>query len=144
MSFCLGKRSRWGPERLWPPIPRTHALCQGKNVGRPKVYEPRCHQLNISLTATEQASITARATALGMRPAPFGRALLLARDSSPSARQPQSNHKQLIYGQLVRLGNNLNQLVRRLHQTGEPVPADLEPLLRDIRHIITREGGDDR
>jgi hypothetical protein len=108
-------------------------------VGRPKVYEPRCHQLNISLTATEQANITARAAALGMRPAPFGRALILGRDGSPAAREPQNNHKQLIYGQLVRLGNNLNQLVRRLHQTGEPLPADLEPLLRDIRHAIARE-----
>ena len=42
---------------------------------------------------------------------------------------------QLIYGQLVRLGNNLNQMVRHLHRTGDPLPADLEPLLKDIRHI---------
>lgn len=112
-------------------------------MGRPKVYEPRCHQLNLSLSATELASIRTRAAALGMRTAHFGRALLL-RGESAAARQPQNNHQQLIYGQLARLGNNLNQLVRRVHQTGEPLPADLEPLLRDIRHIITRESGDDR
>jgi hypothetical protein len=123
------------------PNPQDACALPRKNVGRPKVYEPRCHQLNISLTATELAGIAARAAALGMRPAPFGRALILARESAPSARQPQNNYQQLIYGQLVRLGNNLNQLVRRLHRTGEPPPADLEPLLRDIRHIITREGG---
>jgi hypothetical protein len=32
----------------------------------------------------------------------------------------------------------LNQMVRHLHATGDPLPADLEPLLRDIRQILTR------
>ena len=113
-------------------------------MGRPKVYEPRCHQLNLSLSATELASIRARADALGMRTAHFGRALLLEPEGRAAARQPESNREQLIYGQLVRLGNNLNQMVRHLHRTGEPLPADLDPLLRDIRHVIAREGGDDR
>jgi hypothetical protein len=48
------------------------------------------------------------------------------------------------YGQLARLGNNLNQMVRHLHQTGDPLPADLEPLLTDIRRIIARGAADDR
>jgi hypothetical protein len=39
---------------------------------------------------------------------------------------------------LSRLGNLLNQMVRHLHQTGDPLPPDLEPLLRDIRQIIER------
>jgi hypothetical protein len=114
-------------------------------MGRPIVNEPRCHQLNLSLSATELAGIKRRASALGLRTAHFGRALLLEQEQRGTAkRQPENNHQQLIYGQLVRLGNNLNQLVRRLHQTDEPLPADLEPLLRDIRHVIAREGGDDR
>jgi hypothetical protein len=29
-------------------------------------------------------------------------------------------------------------MVRHLHRTGDPPPADLEPLLRDIRDIIAR------
>jgi hypothetical protein len=29
-------------------------------------------------------------------------------------------------------------MVRHLHQTGDPLPADLEPLLNDIRRIIAR------
>jgi hypothetical protein len=52
--------------------------------------------------------------------------------------QASSNLELLIYGQLARLGNNLNQMVRHLHQTGDPLPADLEPLLKDIRRIIAR------
>jgi hypothetical protein len=42
----------------------------------------------------------------------------------------------LIHTQLVRLGNYLNQLVRKLHQTGHPLPDDLVPLLQDIRVLI--------
>jgi Bacterial mobilisation protein (MobC) len=114
-----------------------------KTVARPKANEPRCHQLNLSLSASELASIRKRASALGMRTAHFGRAMLLEREGRATKHEAENNHEQLIYGQLVRLGNNLNQLVRHLHRTGDPLPADLEPLLTDIRQIITREARDD-
>jgi len=114
-------------------------------MGRPRKSEPRSEQFNLSLTASELASIKRRAQAVGMRPVHFGRALLLeeGRKSVPKG-EPASNANRLIYGQLVRLGNNLNQLVRHLHQTGDPLPADLEPLLTDIRQIIMRGCRDDR
>lgn len=51
---------------------------------------------------------------------------------------PGSNLDRMIYGQLVRLGNNLNQMLRHLHGTGDPMPRDLEPLLNDVRQIISR------
>jgi len=74
-----------------------------------------------------------------MRPVHFGRAVLLDQYRTVTVeREPQNNLELLIYSQLMRLGNNLNQLMRHLHRTGEPVPADLEPLLRDIRHILER------
>jgi hypothetical protein len=74
-----------------------------------------------------------------MRPVHFGRAVLLDAGRVPAKQSDaQGNNSRLIYGQLIRLGNNLNQLVRYLHRTGDPLPADLEPLLRDIRQIITR------
>jgi hypothetical protein len=81
-----------------------------------------------------------------MRPVHFGRALLLdqSRKLVVSREPTDSNAQRLIYGQLVRLGNNLNQLVRHLHRTGDPLPADLEPLLKDIRQIIERRCRDDR
>jgi hypothetical protein len=108
-------------------------------MGRPTKSEPRDRQLNFSLTASELESIRHRAAAVGMRPVHFGRSLLLGQNSNgPSASQPESNVGRLIYAQLVRLGNNLNQMVRHLHETGDPLPADLEPLLRDIRQIIAR------
>ena len=109
-------------------------------MGRPKKSEPRIRQLNISLSDTELAGICRRAKSVGMRTVHFGRTLLLA-DGARSGRTGEARDttvERLIYGQLVRLGNNLNQLVRHLHRTGDPIPADLEPLLADIRQIISR------
>ncbi|MFZ0425214.1 MAG: hypothetical protein WAL80_20240 [Xanthobacteraceae bacterium] len=106
-------------------------------MSRPKATEPRMQQLNLSLTLREWESIKRRAQMLGMRPAHFGRALLVDEDRKPALMtQPESNLDRLVYGALSRLGNNLNQLLRHLHHTGDPLPPDLEPLLRDIRQII--------
>ncbi len=116
-------------------------------MGRPtKSLEPRCKQLNLSLTASELESIRQRAEAVGMRPVHFGRALLLDENRKINCAKNESggNGERLIYGQLVRLGNNLNQMVRHLHRTGDPLPADLEPLLKDIRQLLARGCGDDR
>jgi hypothetical protein len=108
-------------------------------MARPKKSEPRSRQFNLSLTESELASIKCRAEAVGMRPVHFGRALLFAKNSRVSIKAEHDNNaERLIYGQLVRLGNNLNQMVRHLHRTGDPLPADLEPLLTDIRQIIAR------
>lgn len=108
-------------------------------MGRSKISEPRCKQLNLSLTASELESIKRRAEAVGMRPVHFGRAVLLDQTAMPAAKhEPDSNIDRLIYGQLARLGNNLNQMVRHFNKSGKPPPSDLEPLLKDIRQLIAR------
>jgi hypothetical protein len=108
-------------------------------MGRPKKFETRHWQLNMSLTAAEYEIIVQRARALGMRPAHFCRALALGPEHpSQLNRCAPSNIERLNYSALQRLGNNLNQLMKHLHRTGEPVPADLEPLLTDIRQILAR------
>jgi hypothetical protein len=108
-------------------------------MARLKKSESRCEQLNFHLTPSELENIKRRAEAVGMRPIHFGRALLLDQGRRPAVKhEREGNLNQLIYGQLVRLGNNLNQMVRHLHQTGDPLPPDLEPLLKDIRQIIDR------
>ena len=113
-------------------------------MGRPKKSEPRDRQLNLSLTAAEYESLVRRAQAVGMRPVHFGRALIFDQSRKILTSSEISNIARLNLGQLVRLGNNLNQMVRHLHQTGDPLPPDLEPLLTDIRRIIARGCGDDR
>jgi hypothetical protein len=108
-------------------------------MGRPPKSEPRCRQLNLSLTEGELERIRQRAQAVGMRPVHFGRALVLAEGHKPAPRSvPSNNLARITYEQLARLGNNLNQMMRHLHRTGDPLPADLEPLLKDIRQIIER------
>jgi hypothetical protein len=65
--------------------------------------------------------------------------LVLDKDVVPAShRQMPSNIERLNYSALIRAGSNLNQMMRHLHRTGEPAPADLEPLLIDIRQIIER------
>ncbi len=74
-----------------------------------------------------------------MRPVNFGRALLLETPRNPNVQNsPDNNRSHLIYGQLVRLGNLLNQMMRHCHRSGDQPPADLAPLLKDIRQIIAR------
>ena len=108
-------------------------------MGRPKKSEPRSAQFNLSLTQSELENIRRRAEAVGMRPVHFGRALLLDENRAIKfEKATENNHARLIYGQLVRLGNNLNQMVRHLHRSGDPLPSDLGPLLEDIRQIIAR------
>jgi hypothetical protein len=108
-------------------------------MGRPKQVEPRSRQLNLSFSTRELEDIKIRAHALGMRPSHFGRTLLLNGNVQPNSHHvPVDNSRRLIHTQLVRMGNNLNQMVRHLHQTGDPLPADLEPLLNDIRRLIAR------
>lgn len=107
-------------------------------MGRPKAYEPRVQQLNLSFTQSELESIKLRAQALGMRPAHFGRAMLLDTTSSPSNSIDVPAVNRLVHNQLIRLGNNLNQAVRQFYVTGAAMPSDLEPLLADIRSLIAR------
>jgi hypothetical protein len=108
-------------------------------MGRPKQVEPRSRQLNLSFSIRELEDIKTRAHALGMRPSHFGRALLLDNNRQPTGHGKPTNYTgRLVHTQLVRLGNNLNQMVRHLHQTGDPLPADLEPLLNDIRCLIAK------
>jgi hypothetical protein len=114
-------------------------------MGRPKKTEPRDRQFNLSLTAAEYESLVQRAQAVGMRPVHFGRTLMLDSANAPfTIGRATDRIERLNYSALTRLGNNLNQMMRHLHQTGDPLPADLEPLLMDIRRIISRGAGDDR
>ena len=109
-------------------------------MGRSKKPEPRDRQLNLSLTISEFESIKRRAEVIGMRPVHFGRALLLDQRCNVSLKhEAHGTVNRLVYMQLARLGNNLNQMMRHLHRTGDPLPSDLEPLLKDIRDIISRE-----
>jgi hypothetical protein len=106
-------------------------------MGRPKVHEVRSMQLKLNLTAKEYEGLVRRAEAVGMRLTHFSRAIVVSTDASAPREKISDNTEKLIYLALMRVGNNLNQMMRYLHRTGEPVPADLGPLLSDIRQIFS-------
>jgi non-ribosomal peptide synthetase component F len=89
-------------------------------------------QLKLNFTATEYQCLVRRANAVCMRPTHFARRAVLQTDAHAPLNQIPSNLERLNYLALSRAGNNLNQMMRHLHRTGEPVPADLMPLLVDI------------
>lgn len=114
---------------------------------RPNSKNRRDQQLNFSLTRDELTALRRRADAAGMHLVDFGRDLLLRR-RAPSTRGYDTEMVEaegtlaraarLLTGELRRLGNNLNQIARRLNTREEPAPPSLEPLLREIRILLNR------
>jgi hypothetical protein len=106
-------------------------------MGRPKLLITRDRQFNVGLTAAELAEVQRAARLAGMRPVDYGRAKLLSR----SGRIPRTEYSvrqldPLLLVQLSRIGNNLNQIARRLNELSLPAPQELEPLLAEIRSIL--------
>ncbi len=106
-------------------------------MGRPPEANPRCHQLNISLTREDLSIIALRAAAAQMRLVEYGRLTLLSKHGAP-APSPVAQIDRLAYEQLKRLGNNLNQIARHLNTHGGSAPPSLEALLKDIRAVLNR------
>lgn len=80
-----------------------------------------------------------------MRPADYARAKLFADwlvakgQAAERPAAPASNLDPLFMAALSRIGNNLNQLTRRLNTLDMPAPPTLEPLLREIRRLVSSE-----
>ncbi|MEI9899198.1 MAG: plasmid mobilization relaxosome protein MobC [Hyphomicrobium sp.] len=108
-------------------------------MGRPRANQKRDQQLNLSLTEAEYAEVYWRARRAGMRLVDYGRCRLLGGASQPVIplnTAPVGDH--LLFAELKRLGNNLNQLVRICHAHRQPPPAALVSLLERIRDLINR------
>lgn len=79
---------------------------------------PRAYHLGVRLTQDEEAALLARASELGCSLSELARAALLSVPLDPR-RFPPLNRDSV--EQLARLGNNLNQLVKLLHEGRAPV-----------------------
>lgn len=109
-------------------------------MARPKKHEPRACQLNLHLTRMEIEAVRARAAAAGMRVPDYGRVQVLAAGRGAVEQVTQVRASTRVVLELKRVGNNLNQVARRLNRAPVPMlPPSLEPLLRDIRALIDRE-----
>ena len=125
-----------------PRHPRTHALSGKAAMGRPrKLNDARDRQFNVGLTAHEMEIVQRAARLAGMRPVDYGRARLLSRPGRIARTSEAVRHLDpLFLVQLSRIGNNLNQVARRLNDLALPEPEDLAPLLMEIRQILRSAG----
>ena len=137
--MCLPRQTRaWGPDVSGPQTPGRMRSARKENDTNPKT------RIALSPAQSEsdrERALQYQAARRGARHAAahFGRAVLLNRAIALESQAESATPAfRLIHTQLVRLGNNLNQLVRKLHQIGHTPPADLEPLLKDIRGLIAR------
>jgi hypothetical protein len=106
-------------------------------MGRPKLDIPRIRQFNVALTASEFADVERAARLAGMRPVDYGRAKLLLKPPrlTRGAYSVQPVDPALLL-HLSRLGNNLNQIARALHELSLPTPEELNALLAEIRAVL--------
>jgi hypothetical protein len=106
-------------------------------MGRPRLQNARDRQFNVSLTASEFADLQRAARLAGVRPVDYGRAKLLSKPGRLT-RTAFAVHQldPLLLIQLSRLGNNINQIARRLNEFSLQAPEDLAPLLAELRGIL--------
>lgn len=144
MWFAVPQTSRRGQVSCPRSPLRTHALCgKSSEMARPKKHEKRDKQLNLKFTPREFVWLRRKAEGLGMKPGEYGRMQVLAERPVSSGRQAVPHLDPLFLAALSRIGNNLNQIARRLNQLQIEPPSTLEPLLQAIREMIGKASSDD-
>lgn len=138
--FRLAETLAEGAGQMPPRTPwDACALPKESQLGRPRSEKKRDQQLNLSLTQDEFADVYWRARRAGMRMVDYGRWRLFGGEKQPILPPNAADYSQhVLFSELKRLGNNLNQLVRICHATRRPPPASLEVLLERIRTAINR------
>ena len=107
------------------------ALLKAK-AGMRKKREPKTYKLSIRFTVAQIAAINLAAKSMGQNTASYCRQIILRRkvkDLSPETREYRNN--------LIRMGNNLNQIARNLnaHGVNETTMSELGMILNHIREL---------
>jgi len=108
---------------------------------RPKSNDKRDRQLNVALRDDELAALKGRADARGMRLVDYARAALLGAEVQAGTEALPSRFDRLVFEQMKRIGNNLNQIARQLNALERVAPGELEECLREVRRIIREAAG---
>jgi hypothetical protein len=87
-------------------------------------------------------TIQHRAEAFGTRPVDYARAVLLRDRAAPAPARGASTLDRLVFEQLKRVSNNLNQIAKRLNALQGFTPADLDLALGELRQLVRRLGLD--
>ena len=103
---------------------------------KPHLRKPARLPCSVSfrLSAADYARLSYDAAAANLRVNELARQRTLADNPAPTLTSHRRTDPALIV-QLIAIGNNLNQLVKRFHITGR-APPNLENLCRRIEHLI--------
>lgn len=106
-------------------------------MARPKQAVIKAKKITVRLTEDELQSLLARAAKNGQTLTDYGRCRLLSGARRKAKTAPQRFFDPEIWTQIRRLGVNLNQIAHRLNADRHPAPPTLEPLLKDIRVLLS-------
>jgi len=109
-------------------------------MGRPRLSVKRDQQFGIRLTGAEALAIAAAADRRGVPPVAFIRSAALEAAGARVASAADSASADAVErrSELRRIGSNLNQAVRRLHQ-GRDDLAELRRLVEEVRDQVALE-----
>ena len=108
-------------------------------MSRPRINEPRQHQVNVRFSTHELVRIHRHASLAGKTVTEFGRSVMLRRPRRK--RKPPLQEIALDAGALTRLealGYAVNEVAHRFHATGEIDPRALAMLLTRLRVFLRR------
>ena len=103
--------------------------------GRPRTDDPRSKSLNVRFTESEWALVVERAEAAGRAPRELARDALLKGRMVASAPVQAARADAELAGQVARIGNNLNQLVRSLNEAKAAGTLDIVSLKMAVDRV---------
>ena len=106
-------------------------------MARPRQAETR-NNYTVRLTSAERAEVEKRAALLGLKPPAYIRKCIV--QGTVRVVQEEGHDPEKVRA-LVSLGNNLNQIARRMNASGAEAPPYLGALLQTIQAILTESGG---
>jgi Bacterial mobilisation protein (MobC) len=108
-------------------------------VARPRQAVVREKKLTMRLTEAELQSLLLCAAKSGQTLTEYGRCRLLTGKAAKAKAAPRPFLDPDVWTQIRRIGVNLNQIAHRLNADRHPAPPTLEPLLKDIRQLLSRK-----
>lgn len=103
--------------------------------GRPRTDDPRSKSLNVRFTVSEWERVEARAAEAGRPPRELARDALLTGRMVASAPREAARADAELSGQIARIGNNLNQVVRALNEAKAAGQLDIVTLRMSVDRI---------
>ncbi len=128
------------PDPAMPAVPATAHSARREQAetirrgGRPRTDNPRSKSLNVRFTEDEWARLLERAAPSGRPPRELAREALL-HGSMTSAPKSRARADAELTGQVARIGNNLNQVVRALNEAKAAGQLDLVTLKMAVDRI---------